>query len=158
MEIKDGNELAKFLKMIGIVFVIFLVFYFITTLVAKDKKTTSKKQTTPAVIQYDEIILGNLYDQVESEYYVLIKKQNDPYLELFTNMLKQYKEKENAIRSYTVDLSVAFNQTYISDDVSFENGNLKVNDTTLLKIKDHQIVEHYETSEDILNYLKKIIK
>lgn len=159
MENTNNNEMIHFIRMIVIVVIIFFAFYFITIVTTGNKKGSyTNKETTPSVIQYDEIILGDLYNQNENEYYVLVEEKDDPYLTFFTNVLKQYAAEENGIPYYTVDLSSAFNQKFYSETSSFEPNNLKFSETTLLKIKNKTIVEYYHTSEDILNIVNNLNK
>lgn len=157
MEQTTQNEIGKFIRIIAIVIVIFFAFYLITIFTTGRKKGEyTKKQTTPAVIQYEEIILGNLYQQSANSYYVLIEEKDDPYNTLFENLLRQNNTKEGGIPYYTSDLSSAFNQRFIGSTASFEPGNLKVNGTTLLKIENGTVTAHYETSESILEFLKTL--
>lgn len=152
-----SNEVSKLIRMIVIVIIIFVVFYLITIIATRRNKTAYiPRETTPAVIQYDEIILSQLYNQNENEYYVLIKGENDPYLSLFESLLTQFETKENGFPYYTVDLTSAFNQRYVGETASFDPNGLQFIDTTLLKIQNHTLVEYHETSEGILDYLKTI--
>lgn len=154
MEQTNQNEMGKLIRIIVVIVAIFIVFYILTVLTTGSKKGEySKKQTTPAIIQYDELLLGTIYNQKENNYYILIKEENDPYIELFEGLLSQQKSKEGGIPYYTVNLSSAFNQKYIGDVSSFDSNHLKVIGTTLLKITEHNIVERYETSETILEAL-----
>lgn len=157
MEQINQNEIGKFIRIIIIVVITFLVFYLITFLATGRKKGEyTKRQTTPAVIQYEEIILGNLYQQSATSYYVLVEEKDDPYNSLFEDFLKQHSAKEGGIPYYTSDLSSVFNQRFIGDSTSFDPNNLKVVGTTLLKIENGTLVAHYETSESILEFLKAL--
>lgn len=157
MEQTNQNEIGKFIRIIVIVVITFLAFYLITILVTGRKKGEyAKRQTTPAVIQYEEIILGNLYHQSATSYYVLIEEKDDPYISLFESFLKQQSAKEGGIPYYTSDLSSAFNQKFIGDTSSFDQGNIKVTGTTLLKIENGTLTAHYETSDSILEFLKAL--
>ncbi len=157
MEKTNQNEMNNFIRIIIIVVVIFVLFYFITIITTGRKKGDyTKAQTTPAVIQYDEIILGNLYQQKASEYYVLVKEKEDPYISVFESLLKQNSSKKDGIPYFTADLESIFNKKFIGEQSSFVQDNLKMTGTTLLKIKDGMLVEHYETSEGILNMLKTL--
>lgn len=159
MENTNNNEMLHFVRMIVIVVIIFFAFYLITVFTTGNKKGSyTKRETSPSIIQYDEIILGDLYNQNENEYYVLVEEKEDPYLSLFRNLLKQYAASENGIAYYTVDLSSAFNQKFYVEGSSFEPNNLKFSGTTLLKIKDKTITEYYQTSEDILNVVNNLEK
>ena len=61
----NGNyDLKTILKFIIIVLIIAIAFYFITILVSK-KETSTKTTSEKAVIQYEEIIIGNMFEQKE---------------------------------------------------------------------------------------------
>lgn len=155
----NDNEMRNFIRMIVIVGIVFLVFYLITVLTTGNKKASyTKKESAPAAIQYDEIIVGDIYNQNETEYYVLVEEKEDPYLSLFNSLLTQHAAVDDGIPYYTIDLSSAFNQKYYAETSSFEAGNLKFSGTTLLKIKDRTIIEYYQTSDEILNLAKGLSK
>ena len=157
MEKTNQNEMQNFIRIIVIVVVIFVLFYLITILTTGKKKGTyTKAQTTPAVIQYDEIILGNLYKQKATEYYVLVEDKEDPYMSVLEGYLKQHSTKEGGIPYFTSDLASIFNKSFIGESSSFEQDNLKLTGPTLLKIREGLLVESYETSEGILEILKTL--
>lgn len=155
-----SNEVTNLIKIVLIVSAVFLIFYGITIIVTKNKKA-SVPENTDAVIQYDEILLGTLFEQPNSEYYVLVTAADDEYLTTYTTYLSTYKTKENATRFYTSNLDSGFNKTYIAEE-SFINTNnlaeLKFKESTLLKIKDKKIVSSYEGNVKIIEHLKTLIK
>ena len=157
METTNTNEVKNFIRIIVIVVVIFVLFYFVTVLTTGRKKGDyTKATTTPSVIQYDEILLGELYHQKEADYFVLAEEKDDPYISLFENFLNQMSKKENGIPYYKADLSSAMNQKFVGETASFTQENLKVTETTLFRIQNGTIVAHYETSETILEFLKTL--
>lgn len=156
MEQTNSNEVKNFIRIIVVVIVIFFAFYFITMVSTGRKKGDyTKKTTTPSTIQYDEILLGELYHQKETDYYVLVEEKEDPYITLFENLLYQASKKEKGLPYYKVDLSSAFNQKFIAETADFTE-NLKVTGTTLFRIQNGTMVAHYETSETILEFLKTL--
>ncbi len=157
MEKTNPNEVRNFIRIIVVVTIIFLIFYLLTVFTTGRKKGDyTKPTTTPSVIQYDEILLGELYHQKETDYYVLVEEKKDPYISLFENLLNQHSKKENGIPYYTVDLASAFNQKFVGETANFTPENLKVTGTTLFRIQNGALVAHYETSESILEILKSL--
>lgn len=155
-----ANEATNLIKIILIVSAIFLIFYGITVIVTKNKKETAP-ETQDTVIQYDEILLGTLFEQSNSEYYVLVTKSDDEYLTTYTTYLTTYKSKENATRFYTSNLDSGFNKTYIAEESILDTNTLtelKFKESTLLKIKDKKIVSSYEGNVKIIEHLKTLIK
>ena len=151
----DNYDLKNIIKFILIVSIIALIFYLITVVVLNNKKSdTYDISSEPAVIQYSEIIIGDMFNQKENEYYVLLKENDDFYLDLYDTYISTYTGKENSLKVYTVDLNNAFNKKYLSEESNFDKGNFKIKDTTLIKINNTNIVETYENSNSILETLK----
>lgn len=158
--IVSQNEITNLIKIIVIVCLVLLAFYFITLLVNKNSsKNTTNTDDTVAIIQYDKIIVGEILNRSEDEYYVLVEKDNDVNADLYKSYISIYSGKENAKKVYTVDLSDIFNSNHIGDETILNNGieNLKFSDTTLIKIKNGSISESLVGAEEIENYLKNLI-
>jgi len=160
-KISNGNEMANFIKMIIIVTIIFCIFYVLTVFInRKDEVETPNNNDSNVTIQYDEILIGNIFEQPNDNYYVLIEDIEDINVRVYEAYLSTYSQKEDAKRYYTAVLNNMFNDKYLSnvsnltDDIS----KFKVSKTTLLEISKGKIVKYYEKDEDILNVLKEIVK
>lgn len=141
-----------------IVVAVILIFYGITVLLTnnKEKETSVPNDSNEAVIQYDEIIVGEIYNQSESEYYVLAYDDNSNSQEYISN-LNTYSELEGATKSYEIDLTNAFNKKYVSSESDFEGQFPIFSETTLVKIVNKQIVETY-TGTDINTQIENMTK
>ena len=160
-KINDENEMSKFIKIIIIVAVIALFFYFLTVIItAKNKKTTTPTSKTQATIQYDEILIGNIFKQPNNNYYVLIEDAEDKNVDVYLVYLSTYKTKENAKRVYTAVLNNLFNKKYMdtTSNISNDINTFKVSKTTLLEISKGKISKVYEKDEDILKLLQDLTK
>ena len=154
--INNDDEFGKLIKLIVLVTVIFLVFYGITFLVNREQE--EEETQTGAQIQYDNILIGDLLTQPNDEYYVMVYDSDDVYNVLYQTYLGLYASKEDAIRYYTADLDNPFNNSFVGEKANFEIKtikDLKLNASTLLKIKDGKIKEHY-VGEKLKEYLKEI--
>lgn len=154
-----NNEMANLVKIILVIVAIFLIFYGITSIVTKNN--TDNNQTGNVTIQYDEILLGTLFEQPNSEYYVLVTKEDDYYTSTYTSLLSAYASEKNAIRFYTANLDNGFNKSYESEESNTKINNLqelKLNGSTLLKIKDKSIVAAYEGDTQIIGHLNSLLK
>jgi len=155
----NNEEVGRLITMVVVVTVIFLIFYGITLFVTRDKK--SAKEEAPAQIQYDEILVGNLLEQPNSEYYVLVTVSEDKHISLYTSLLSKYKSQKDSIRYYTANLDNPFN-TRFKDEKSelsiTDIKDLKVSQSTLFKIKDKKITNTYEGKDKIKEHLTSIIK
>lgn len=161
-KISDENEIKKFIQLILIVTVIFGIFYLLTILInKKDKETNNEKDNTSEVsIQYDEILIGNIFNQNNDNYYVLIEDVEDVNVSVYHAYLSLYSQVEDAKRVYTAILNNTFNNKYFGEESNISNDitKFKVSKTTLLEISKGKIVKSYEKDEDITKILKEISK
>ena len=83
----ESDEYKKLIKLILIIAVVFLIFYVATLIFTKKNYDDIFSNDLNAnEIQYDEIIIGNMFDK-SGEYYVLLLEEDDPYKELFSSYL-----------------------------------------------------------------------
>ena len=149
----ESDEYKKLIKLILIIAIVFLIFYLATIMFTKKNHDDIFANDLNAnEIQYDEVIVGNMFDK-SGDYYVLLLEKDDPYKDLFTSYLTNIRKNT---KIYTVDLSSAFNKAYLSDEYSYETSNFKTKGTLLLEISDKNIKNHYESKEDILSKLKSL--
>lgn len=161
-KIKQRNKYSSeatmgenYIKILIVLAIIFLIFYLITYFVTK-KKTESNVETT---IQYKEIIVGNILNINQDEYYVLVEFENDKYNSLYETYLTNYSQKENSKAYYIVDMSKGFNKNYVSEENNLNTNNvseIKFSQTTLLKIKSGSIIEKFTSKEEIIAALEKL--
>lgn len=160
----NSDEITRLIKIILVILVIAVLFYGVTVLVTKFKKDKVENRhydDTPAIIQYDEILIGTLLDQPREEYYVLIQKEDDPYNSLFADYINSYKSKKDALKVYLSNMNHIFNQFHFSEHANINTNNIvefKVSDVTLIKVKQKNIVETYQGVDEIEKALKELIK
>lgn len=160
-KITTENEMKKFIIMVIIVTLVFCTFYGLTILInKKEQQTTQNNNKTNVIIQYDEILIGNIFNQKNDNYYVLIEDIEDANVSVYQAYLDNYSKKEDAKRVYTAVLNNMFNNKYLADKSNLSNdiSKFKVSKTTLLEISKNKIVKSYEKDEDILKILKEISK
>ena len=150
--------MVNLIKIVLIVTAIFLIFYGITTLVT-DKNSDNNTNPDDVVIQYDEILLGTLFEQPNTEYYVLVTTEGDNNTQAYSSLLSSYKAKENSLKIYTSNLNNGFNKSYKAEETKISNDlkELKLKGSTLLKINDKTIVASY-AGNDIMNHLNSLLK
>ena len=146
----SNNELKNLLKITLIICGVLLVFYFITILVQNKDNNVNKDSDTTAVIQYSKILAGEILNRSENEYYVLVEKEAD-YSSLYSPVYN-YQQKGD-LKLYTATLDNALNKRYLGEESNFEQRFPIFKESTLLKIKDNNIVEHYEGVEAILKII-----
>ena len=145
----------KMIIMAIIILIVIIAFYFITVLVL-DKKKTKSSESTYTAIQYDEIIVGNMYKQNETEYYILATTKSDDKASSYMTNYQNYSKKEDSIKTYTIDLDSGFNKKYLSSESDFTKEYPTFKTSTLLKITDKQITDIYE-GEEINTFLESLI-
>lgn len=157
-QIVSGNELTNLIKIVLIVCAVLLIFYFITVLVNnKDEENNYTENTTPT-IQYNKILVGQILNRSENEYYVLVEKENDQYLDLYNYYLSSYDGENSAFKYYTVDLIDVFNGNNIGEQnvVVGNVSDFKFANTTLLRIQNRVITEIYDNRDSIVSYLENL--
>lgn len=155
------NELTNLIKIIVIVCIVLLAFYFITVLVNKNStSSTNDTDDTVAIIQYEKIMVGQILNRAENEYYVLVEKENDVNTDLYKSYTSIYSGKDGALNVYTVDLSEVFNLNYVGEETVIDStvANLRFNDTTLIKVNNGIIETSFIGVNNIEEHLKQIIK
>lgn len=149
----SDNEFGKLIKLVIIVTLIFLVFYVITIFV--NKKEEKKKTETPATIQYDEILIGNILNQQNETYYVLIQDKDDLNVPIYNAYISVYKKLSDTDRVYTATLNNPLNSRFVGEDVVFNVDNVKdlrFNKTAFIKVEKGKITAYYEEDN-----IKKIL-
>ena len=154
----ETNEIVKLFQILFVVILIFVFFVLITHLINnKDKNEEENKETE---IQYSEIMVGSIWSQ-KGNYYVLLGNSDDEYLPTIdiyiSNYIKSLTEEDEEIGYYVSNLDTIFNKGYISEESNIFTDNhseVRFKGLTLIFVKEGKIVEAYEGSDEILNYVK----
>lgn len=158
----NDNTVKNLVKIIIILAAAFILFYVITYFVTKhNKKYNWENSGESSVIQYEKIMFGTLFSQTDSEYYALAVANSSDNKDIYDTYIAMYKDKDNALSFYTIDLDSDFNKSYIAEESKLDTSDLKelkVKGTTLFKIKDSKIIECIESNEQIIEKLKELIK
>lgn len=159
-KINNDNEMLKLIKLVVIVSLIVAVFYVITMFVNK-KEEEQPEVSTPATIQYDYILAGNILNQPNDKYYVLAKTSDDLNTNVYEAYLTNYKNKKDALRIYYVDLNNPLNSKFLKEESNFKIKTIEeisFKETTLLLIENDKIKKTYEGKESIVEILTQISK
>lgn len=164
--VSTDNEMSKLIILILAVAFVFALFYVITLFVTNNdsssKSINNAANNDANSIQYEKILVSNIFSQKESEYYVLAYFDTDKYLDMYKSYLSFYKKNvSGAFPYYYVDVTDVFNKSFIGDksnlDVS-DIKDLKFSQTTLLRIKGNKIISIYEGNEQITGKLGRMTK
>ena len=151
-------EMGNLVKIIIVLSIVFGLFYILTYYIQKNKKTESNNNDTKntiTTIQYDEILMGEILNQSESEYYVLMVKKED-----YTKTYKEYISKySNGNKFYYSLLDNGMNSRYLSEssNLNVENiDELKVVGTSMVKVNSGKIIESYDGSSSVMQAFIKM--
>lgn len=152
----EGAEYKKLFMIIFIITISFVAIYVVTSIFTKksDLDDIFENDLNPSEIQYDEVIIGNMFN-LGKEYYVLLEDSNDKFLSIYDSYVLNARTNT---KIYTVNLSQAFNKKYVSDKNNYDKDDFKVSKTTLVKIKEGKIVSHYEEKDEIFDKLSSLAK
>lgn len=157
---EEKDTYFKFITTLAILLLVFVISYFLIGLFYTKEIDFSKKdeeETNEVSVDNTTIMLGQLLEQSEEEYYVLIYDTTDEVLSV-SSWLSVYSSKDDALKVYKVDSSKKFNQNYIVSEGSNSSATnlseLKVVSPTLIKIKNKAISDYIEGEDNIVNVFK----
>lgn len=105
-------------------------------------------------IDYEYIPVGTVFNRTEKEYFVLFDNYDGKNQDVYVNYILDSDDKKVV---YKVDMSLKENEKYKSEQSNPKAKNpteLKINDITLIKIKNGKIEKYVTGSEKIEEYLK----
>jgi hypothetical protein len=149
IKMEENYDIKKLSLYILIIMAVLLVFYGITVIVTNNQSTNEENSEQTTVIDYEKILVKNIYTQKEETYYVFASMPDDTNLSSYESSISTYSELKNSLKVYTVDLSDAFNKKYVSDESNFNDEYPIFKETTILKIENKKITETYEGEEQI---------
>lgn len=158
-EIKNGITITiTVILVIAIVYVTTAVF--MTGEIGNGKANSNSKTTTTnssASKLYDNMIIASkTFDQNKDEYMVIFFYGNDVSNELDA-VIKAYDSSNNKTKLYKVNVSDVINKFVLSEQQNSEATNyneLKINDITLITVKDKVITSYITKEENVINNLK----
>lgn len=139
---------------LGVVLVIFILFYILTVAINNKNRRLNTKESTKAetTIQYSEILASNTFNQKPKEYYVLFYDFEGPEAVYLDYLFSLYASNENQY-IYKVDLGNKMNSNVISDtsnSKASKASELKIKGTTLIKISNGKSVGYTEGSSQVI--------
>ena len=150
-ESNDTKEI-KSLIIITVVVVIIAVGLFFLTNYLNNKKTSSNTK-----IDYDTCIVGNMFNRPYNEYYVFLYSSTDKNASTYKGLITSYKDKDDALKIYYVDMNDKFNSAYLSEASNkkpTDVNEVKIKESALILIKDGKVEKYFESLEEYKNTLK----
>lgn len=129
---------------VGVLIVLVLV-YLVTALASGEIKFNKKEEEKITEIQYEEILAGETFNRSANEYYVLFCNLSDNFTNYYLELIGTYKNKENSLPFYMVDIEKKANTDYVTNELKIEN-------PTIIKIKDSKIVDTIKGKDNVLKF------
>lgn len=158
--VESQNDIKSLLITIGVIVAILAAFYLLTTIIKKDNVEEEQKEEQEPTISYTDIMFGNLFTY-SGEYLVLASFEDDINLDLYNAYLSNYSSKEKALTYYIANMDNQFNKIYVDKENKLDTNNiteLRINTTTLFRIKNKKVVSYYQGKDKIIAALEQLNK
>lgn len=151
---EDTDQVKKFIIILVCVSLIAGLLYFVSSKFVIKDGVQGEEAVPEETIAYGNIDVGNIFNRPYDEYYVLAYDPDSLQAPLYASYLTTFDKKDSKI--YFLDLSSDINKKYVGDgNASATNANeISLKEPTLIKIKNGQIENYFETIEDIEKELK----
>ena len=108
---------------------------------------------------YDEILLGRSLSMQDDEYLVLLyDKSDEKQSEIYDQLYNDYKNKEEHLSIYYVDMSSGLNKKFSTTGESNKNpadvSDFLINGPTLIRVNNHIVQDYYEGEENIKSIIQ----
>ena len=154
---RDGY--FSFVTTLAVLLIVFVVSYLLIGFFYTKELSLNKNEDSEEEVNVDNstIMIGQLFEQKEDTYYVIIYDVNDKKSSI-PSWLSVYILSDSSLAVYTVDSSKKFNSSYLVTESSNKQASslddLRVISPTLIKISNKTISEYTEGEEDIINILR----
>ena len=159
--VEDNNYANRIVFTIFVLLIVFIAGYLIIGIFVNKSITFGKKdkeEKEEVTIDNNVILAGQIFDQKEDEYYVLVYDKSDTK-SILSNWKNVYSNKEDALKVYEVDSKEKLNSNYIVDKDSNKTptnySDLKIKSPTLIKVSNKSVSEYTEGEDEIKNIFKK---
>lgn len=156
----DGNLKTGLIITLCVIAFVLLMFIFTKVKTGEWNLFTKENNITySAEIGTTKVLCGSVLNRIDEEYFVLAYNMSDDEAMLYESILDKYSSSSDVLPFYKLDLSNSRNGICTSDNINISNdiNELKVNNPTLLKIKNGKIINYYTTYDSIKNILLSYI-
>lgn len=160
---EEKDNFYKFVTSLTIILLTLIVCYliigiFITKEITfKKDNNESKEDSSQVVIDNTVITGGQIFDQKDSKYYVIIYDFTSE-LTILPSYISNYSNSDNSIPIYKVDSSKKLNSSYIVEEGSNKYPStykdLRIISPTLIEIENSKVISYIEGEEEIKSILK----
>lgn len=152
--LSGSDGISGGIKVVIGVLILFALFYLLTIYILNKKGPYSMENN--AVIQYTEILAGEVLDQKVDDYFVLFYDKGSDNASSYADIISNYENRTDKRTMFTVDLSEGLNKKFVSADSENRDvtsiSDLKVKGPTLLHVVNGKVVDYVtENIEEFLN-------
>jgi len=162
-ETEEQVELKQFIKILVVLIILVVGVYFLTrAFVTKDlfNKKEESSETTKGAINYSTTLIGNMFNKIDKEYYVLMYDTEDLQAAYYSGFMSNYsknKDNDDFINIYFANLNNPLNQKYVTDneeEMSFAELLENVAKTGIERIR--FVTSHpWNFTDDMINTIAK---
>ncbi|MBQ8131753.1 MAG: hypothetical protein IJ193_04615 [Bacilli bacterium] len=156
----DGAKQA--IWVIGIVLIVFLIFYLITVFRLGGFKN-NKKSDKNTTIQYQEILAGTSFNMNSTDYMVVYYDKSDTENEdsqSITSTVAGYDSESTNVDLYTCDLGNEFNKKFVTTESAHTNPfgaeDLLINGPTLIRFTNGELKEYIQGKSEVETYISDL--
>ncbi len=157
----NSEEISSFIKILVIVGIFLIIVYGLTVLLVSNKEEVPKDDLNDEKVgetfDYDQTIIGSMFDLDYDDYYVIIYKASASNASLLNELVTTYRDKEDSKKLFYINLDDVLNSSYYNKDESNNKpknvSEVQVGDYTLIRFKNNKVVDYHETFHDIYSKL-----
>lgn len=149
-EVVEKNQIKQLISITILLVVIIGLIYLISALfITKELDWFDKDEDAPETLVDNTILASEIFKQKEEEYYVYFYDYDEEEEEI-ANTISSVRD----LTVYRVDTGSALNNNYVSDESNKKAktlGELKVKESTVIKVSGETISAYYENDEITTN-------
>ena len=151
----ESKEVRNFVIILLSIIVVVLIVYGVSRIFIDDAATTSERNIQTGVVDYDIVSVGTMLNRNYSEYYVAIYDEEAPEAVLYSTIITNYLNEEDATKVFFCNLGNYLNRDYYVGSDGQSNPDAKsisefaFGDLTLIKVEDGEITLYLEDLDAI---------
>ncbi len=147
----EFKEMRNFLIILFSIIIVVLIVYGVSKIFIEDDSASSSSDDIQAgAIDYDIVSVGTMLNRNYSEYYVAIYDEDDANAVVYSTIVSNYLESEDAIKIFFCNLGNYLNSSYYAGEDGESNpdaqsvSEFSFGDLTLIKVQNGQITKYIE--------------
>ena len=151
----ESKEVRNFVIILLSIIIIVLIVYGVSRIFIEDEQTSTERETQAGVIDYDIVSVGTMLNRNYSEYYVAIYDEEAPAAVLYSTIITNYLNQEEATKVFFCNLGNYLNKDYYVGSDGQSNPDARnisefaFGDLTLIKVEDGEITLYLEDLDAI---------